>query len=323
MAKDLVLDNLGGQALLKDRPRVSVVMMVKNFKTYLRESMDSILGQTYKDLEFIIVDNASTDGTSEILASYDDPRVRHLRIDDDLGFTASLNYGIDKAKGDLIARHDADDVSLPERFEKQVAYLKAHKDIDVLGSFVQVIDAKGKKHEVRFSAQDHDSLVHEMPLSNPMAHGSVMMRRCVLDRFKYDPVFRYAQDYELWLRLKKDGTFRFHVLPEVLYLWRDHGGTVTVKKRFEQLAFSEYARLTVLDGEKDITFEEVMERMKGGFNISRMRYLAQVHRDRYFSPNTSSLGKAYHLMVSFPFQPGYWSNEMRRKFERKKPKTVD
>jgi hypothetical protein len=167
---------------------------------------------------------------------------------------------------------------------------------------------------------DHDSLVGEMLLGNPMSHGSVMMRARVLKRFKYNPIMRYAQDYELWLRLRKDGAFRFHVLPEVLYLWRDHGGTVTVKKRFEQLAFSEYARLTVLEGETDLTLDEVMERMRGGFNRSRMRYLAQVHRDRYFSPDTSSLGKAYHLMVSFPFQPGYWSNEIKRKGQSKQLK---
>jgi len=308
---------------LKDRPLVSVVMMVRNYKTYLKESMDSILGQTYKELEFIIVDNASTDGTSEIIASYDDPRITHLRIDEDLGFTASLNYGIERAKGDFIARHDGDDVSLPERFERQVAYLKEHKDVDILGSFVQVIDAKGNKHEVRYSAVDDESLVREMPLSNPIAHGSIMMRSRVVKKFKYDPYMRYAQDYELWLRIKKDGTFHFHVLPEILYLWRDHGGTVTVKKRFEQLAFSEYARLTVLDGEKGLTLEDVMARMKGGLNRSRMRYLAQVHRDRYYSPQTSSLGKAYHLMVSFPFEPGYWSNEIRRKGDRKRLKNEE
>jgi len=93
---------------------------------------------------------------------------------------------------------------------------------------------------------------------------------------------------------------------------------VTAKKRFEQFAFSEYGRLTVLDGERDITVDDVMERMKGGFNGSRRRYLAQGHRDRYYSPGTSSLGKAYHLLAAFLLQPSYWSNEMRRRNERKK-----
>ena len=110
-------------------PKVTVLMSVLNGEDYLREAIDSVLAQTFMDFEFLIIDNASTDMTPRIIASYSDSRIRVLRNDNVLTLTQSLNKGMRAARGDLIARLDADDLAMPERLEKQVRFLDAHPDV--------------------------------------------------------------------------------------------------------------------------------------------------------------------------------------------------
>lgn len=194
-------------------PTVTVLMAVHDGEPYLREAVDSVLGQTYRDFELRIVDDGSTDGTPAVLASIDDPRVRTVR-QENRGLAAALNAGLDLARGRYVARMDADDVCLPERLERQVAFMEAHPEVDVLGTWVRTFGER-EGSVWRFPA-DPDGIRCRMLFHNALAHPSVMVRRESLERdgLRYDPAYRYGQDYELWGRAA--GRLVFANLPEVL-----------------------------------------------------------------------------------------------------------
>ena len=130
--------------MLKKNIKISVVMAVYNGEKYLRSAIDSILSQTYIDFEFIIIDDCSTDNTANILESYTDSRIQIIRNEKNLRLPASLNKGLKIAKGKYIARMDADDIAMPDRFEKQVKYLEAHQEVAVIGGSFQVFNEFGK-----------------------------------------------------------------------------------------------------------------------------------------------------------------------------------
>ena len=125
-------------------PRVSVLTSVYNGERYLRESVESILNQTFPDFEFVIVDDGSTDRTFEILSSYNDPRIVLLQNSSNLGLIGSLNRGLEVCRAPLIARHDADDFSHLDRISRQLDFMENHLDVAVLGTQMQVIDEKGR-----------------------------------------------------------------------------------------------------------------------------------------------------------------------------------
>ena len=114
---------------------ISVILPAYNAEKFLREAIDSILGQTYKNFELIVLNDGSTDRTEDIILAYDDPRIRYVKNEKNLKLIKTLNKGIDLAKGEYIARMDADDISLPRRFEIEVNYLQEHSDIDVVSCF--------------------------------------------------------------------------------------------------------------------------------------------------------------------------------------------
>src|SRR3989338_5597380 len=129
---------------LKRDPKICVIMSVYNGLPYLKEAVKSILNQTYKNFEFIIVDDASRDKTWQFLKSLKDKRVKLIQNKKNLGLAASLNIAIRLAQGDFIARMDADDISLSNRFEEQIKYLTKHQEIDLCGTWVPLIDDTGK-----------------------------------------------------------------------------------------------------------------------------------------------------------------------------------
>ena len=184
--------------------RLTVLMSVYNGEKYLREAVDSILSQTFRDFEFLIINDGSSDGTAQILESYDDPRMRIVYNEENIGLTRSLNKGLKLARGEYIARMDADDISLPERLEKQVEFLDAHPEVGVLGTWVEVIDGEGTVGQVWRSPQVPTSpalLNWTLMFHNCLPHPSAMMRLRVIEGMGgYDPEIRYAQDYDLWAR---------------------------------------------------------------------------------------------------------------------------
>lgn len=217
-------------------PTVSVLMAVYNGEEYLRQAVDSVLAQTFGDFEFIIIDDGSTDSSSRMLEAYSrqDSRIRCISRPNK-GLTKSLNEALRMARGDLIARMDADDVCLPQRFEKQVAYLREHPEIVLIGSRVQFIDPDGWpinfKPGMMLTHEEIDAAL--LRKGWPMVHPAVMMRRqAVMDIGGYSEAYLTNQDHDLFLRLAERG--RVANLPDVLLQYRQHFGSISLAKSKQQ-----------------------------------------------------------------------------------------
>jgi len=221
-------------------PRVTVLMAVYNGERYLREAVESILGQTFSDFEFVIVDDGSTDRTWQVLTEYAarDPRIVLLQNSENLGLTRSLNKGLHAAQGEYIARQDADDISLPHRLEKQVAVLEECHDVVLVSANIDLMDADGQVwwHPRRNATSG--LIAWFLLFCNYLGgHSQVMFRRqAALDLGGYAEDRPCSQDYELWLRLAEVGDVV--ILPEVLLLYRTHGESVTSRYGEQQKEYS-------------------------------------------------------------------------------------
>ncbi len=222
-------------------PLVSVVMSVHNGRPYLAEAVQSILEQSHQELELILIDDASSDGSSLDLAQFArrDPRVRLLRNPENLGLTRSLNRGLAQARGEFIARQDADDVSLPYRLAKQVAALEADPELALIGTGIIEIDARGRQGALSLQPTRQAVIQRKMLFDNAFFHPSVMWRRQSFQEhgLAYDPERRYGQDYELFSR----AVWRVKVsnLAEPLLLFRAHGGQVSKRAAEDQQALAD------------------------------------------------------------------------------------
>jgi glycosyltransferase involved in cell wall biosynthesis len=210
-------------------PLVSVVMPVRNGDLYLAEAIESILEQTYQNFEFIIINDASDDQTPQILTHYQkqDARIVVLHNRKNLGVAASLNKGIDVTKGTYIARMDADDISMPDRLSKQVAFLEKHTHIGVLGTAIRYVkdDQLGKVITYR---NNSFVLKWECLIHNPVAHPTVLMRSDVIHKAgRYSEQHPHTEDYELWSRLIFKHKIKFANINQVLLHYRIHAASVT------------------------------------------------------------------------------------------------
>ncbi|MBF0142952.1 MAG: glycosyltransferase [Magnetococcales bacterium] len=186
-------------------PRVTVLMAVCNAGDFLALALTSILTQSLAEFEFVVVDDGSTDGSAEVLARFAllDRRLVILENGANLGLTRSLNRGLGRARGRYVARQDADDLSLPERLARQVAFLDRHPEIGFVGSAAGMIDAHGEVLEIRRHPVTDTEIRWMGIFHNPFFHTSVMFRRELVpnDGRLYDERFSVAQDYDLWVRL--------------------------------------------------------------------------------------------------------------------------
>jgi glycosyltransferase involved in cell wall biosynthesis len=181
---------------------VSVVLPVRNGEATIREAVESILDQTLRTIELIIVDDASTDGTPRVLASLDDPRVRVITNAEHQGLVASLHRGIDAARSDVIARMDADNRAYPQRLERQYELLRARPDVGLVATAYDRVDVEGRLlHSVRIRP-DHGSVVFRLAFGDCIAHSTVMFRRDVVRAVGGYSNYEFpAEDYGLWLRM--------------------------------------------------------------------------------------------------------------------------
>jgi len=212
-------------------PVVSVVMPVYNGEKYLAEAIESILNQTYVDFEFIILNDGSTDRTEEIILSHDDPRIIYVRNKENLQIVKTLNKGIALAKGKYIARMDADDISLPERFEKQVAFLESGV-AKVVFSTVELMDEQSNSRGTWSddkTCTDLYMISKVLPKRNCLAHPTLMMDASLLKHYRYNSHAVHAEDYNLWLRLVSDGINCAKIKQE-LVLYRVHTNSITVSQ---------------------------------------------------------------------------------------------
>lgn len=185
-----------------DQPVVSVLMTVYNGIDHLRSSIESVLTQSYTDLELIVVDDASTDGSREYLSevAVRDSRVRTFRHEVNLGRSTSARLGVSLCRGRYIARLDADDEMESTRIARQAQFMDANPDIDLLGSWATEIDSEGTPLRVRAMPHRHED-IRRLLWANPIIHSSVLVRRSALNQVgSYDGSLRYLEDYDLWFR---------------------------------------------------------------------------------------------------------------------------
>jgi len=214
-------------------PKVSVIMSVYNGERFLHEAVESILNQPFKNFEFIIINDGSTDGSREIIESYNDDRIVLIN-QDKTGLTKALNKGISLARGEYVARMDADDVSLPERLEHQVAFLDENPDVGLVGCNIYVIDEKGSIISMVEVPIENEEIKWKLLFRNRFGHSAIMFRKeCLSIIGGYNESIIYAQDYDLWLRISQN--YNLGNLREFLHKWRLNKSTgISMIKTQEQ-----------------------------------------------------------------------------------------
>jgi glycosyltransferase involved in cell wall biosynthesis len=225
---------------------VTVILAVHNGEASIDAAIASIVAQTHDDWDLILVNDASIDRTGAMLDAWvaRDPRIAVVHNGHNLGLAASLNLAWRRARGELIARMDADDVSLPERLEAQVAFFRSHHEVDVLGTGAFLVDDDGHPRGTAVRAVEHEELIAKIYKEVPFIHSTVMMRRSFLDALGgYDPRLRRGQDYDLWSRGHRQ--FHYANLPLPLIKYR-----VGARPTFRAIFYATYvvACAVVRDG---------------------------------------------------------------------------
>ena len=221
-------------------PRVSVVMPAFNAAIYLAEAIESILKQTYRDFEFIIINDGSTDLTSEIIKSYQDlGPIRLIEFETNRGLANALNEGINNACGEYIVRMDADDVAVKDRLQLQVEFMDSHPSIGASGTLAQTMNS-GLLNQV----MSPNLLKAHLLLDNPLVHPTMILRTSILQRnhFLYDG---FVEDYRLWVKLSK--VTLMAVLPEVLLYYRLSGDQFSVRCKPAQSEDANLVRVSLFD----------------------------------------------------------------------------
>lgn len=208
---------------------ISVVMPTYNTDLpMLKEAVESILSQTFKDFEFIIIDDCSTNGCWDYLNGLEDSRIKLIRNQTNLGVTKSLNIGLREAKGKYIARMDADDISLPQRFEKQFEYMERHPDVIMCGTNAQTFDSNEESIITKVKDTDYYNIKALFYNWKPL-HPTIFLNneRIKENSISYDEELIYSQDCGLYSKIGRYG--KVAVVQEPLFLWRRHESQITTK----------------------------------------------------------------------------------------------
>ena len=227
---------------MNDSPtKVTILMPVYNGEAYLRTAIDSILTQTYPDFEFLIIDDGSTDNSSEIIRSYQDERIRYISNSENLGINKTLNKGIRLAKGKYIARMDSDDISLPHRIAKQVEFMDTNINVAICGSWVQTY---GNNNSLWKYPVSDEEIRCNLLFESALAHPSIIMRRSIFSDgsnfYNESSHFRKAQDYELWTRVSKK--YALANIPAALLHYRQHEINLEEKSKNTQASIADTIR---------------------------------------------------------------------------------
>lgn len=201
------------------QPAVSVLLPVRNGAPFLRQAIASLLAQTWSDFEVLVLDDGSDDGSPALARAFGDPRIRVIEDGRRLGLAPRLNQGVELARADLIARMDADDVCLPRRLERQLAYLSAHPEVDLVGCRAAAFRGQGEVLGLLPFAATHDALCARPWHTIPLPHPTWLGRRAWFQRHRYRmPEVRRAEDQELLMRASPSS--RYACLPDVLLAYR-------------------------------------------------------------------------------------------------------
>ena len=250
-------------------PRVSVVMPIYNGAEFLAPSIDSVLAQTIPDFELILVDDGSTDGTAEIIRAYAARDARIISIaKPNSGIADTLNRGLAAARGEWIARLDADDLMVPERLERQLAFVAANPDLVAAGSYYEIIDPAGVSHGTRLPLpRTRDELAGFLAAREPLSflHPSMMFRRQVaLDLDGYDKQTEPAEDVDLFARMLATGA-PILIQPEVLLRYRVHSNAVSAKsatQQFMKVAWTYHNFYAAREGRPTLGYQAFLEHQR-------------------------------------------------------------
>ena len=215
---------------MKSSPVISVVMPVYNCAFYIQEAVDSILNQTFTNFELIIIDDASTDGTSGILKNFTDPRIKFVFKEVNEGVSAATNEGFRLAKGKYIARMDGDDISVKERFEKQVEVLENNPEIFICGGLFKYL---GGTNSIIGHKETHGEILTELLISCSICMGASMFRRKELSKYFYDQNKKSGEDYDFWTKVAWLG--EMYNIQEVLLLYRVHNNQASITHKPQQI----------------------------------------------------------------------------------------
>ena len=249
--------------ILSPDPFVSVIMAINKYTPYLEDAINSILEQEYKDFEFIIVANCCEMSLINYLNTFKDPRIR-IFVSDICQLSYNLNLAIGKATGELVARMDADDVSLPGRLSQQVLYMRNNRNIDVLGSSYEIIDAEGAILGQCEKPVTNSKIRAQLFFKNPLCHPSVMYKRSTILKVGGYLGGRVSEDYGLWLRLARDPLVIFENTREALLEYRIHEN----QSKGDLLAYEEVSGLILTELLRRPTLLSFM-----GFGFSITKYL--------------------------------------------------
>ncbi len=236
---------------MPSKPEVSVVMPAYNAEKYIGAAIESILTQTFNQFELIIVNDASTDNTKNIISSFSkqDPRIIVIQNETNLGIAGSRNRGLQTARGKYIAWQDADDLSCGERLEKQYAFMENNPAVAIVGAYLEFFDETGSLHVRKYATEDHAlrcKIFRYSPVAQPVA---MIRKKCVDEAGEYDLRYPPAEDIDMSFRLGMK--YQFANIPEVLLKYRQHlesatfiqfkimeGNTLKIRKKyFGQAAF--------------------------------------------------------------------------------------
>jgi len=312
-------------------PLVSVLMPAYNCEAYVIEAVSSMLSQSFTDFELLVIDDGSTDSTRKLLESVHDPRLRLVSNERNIGLIGTLNRGLDMAAGRYIARMDADDVSAPERLEKQVQYLEAHPDVHVLGSMVNLINEHGKVFGAITGYPKDADVIHRYLLRECcLIHPSVMFRKdTVLGADGYSTSTRHAEDYDLWLRLSDH--HKIANLPDKLVSYRMHRNQVSIRNLATQHHVAQSCRMVALKrrsalGEVVSDVERVVHaglwrRLRAAECTLGRDYLNWARIYRWMKHSDMALRLALKAVLHSPFSGAAYKTLMTCSFEAIVPAT--
>ena len=212
---------------------ITVLMSVFNGEAYLEAAIRSILGQTFPDFEFLIIDDGSSDGSIAIVEAFQDERIRLIRNETNIGLTRSLNKGLALAKGKYIARMDADDVALPDRLRLQFDFLETNQGYALIGGERQLLQNGHLTTKRGELFAEHEAIRIQQLFRNGFVHSTVMIRTSLVKLLRYDETIFAAQDYELWVRISQRAKVANLLSPLVQY--RVHGASISETKLHRQI----------------------------------------------------------------------------------------
>ncbi|NMB47900.1 glycosyltransferase family 2 protein [Candidatus Kuenenbacteria bacterium] len=309
--------------------KISVLMSAFNAEKYISQAIESILKQTCDDFEFIILNDGSTDKTREIIQNYtkQDKRIRLINNNKNFGLTRSLNIGLEEARGKYIARIDADDLSEPERLQKQYEFMEANPEYALAGSWVKIIDSEGREMTVRKLPTDIKLIKFNFIFGKPcLWHSSIFFRKEEMDKVgNYDEEYKYSQDLNLYVRLLK--TKKITNVPEFLIQHRLHSNSIGKNNSEAQHSFYLKAIHELINNYYHISREELelrdrarnqkinkLKDLKIALKIDKKIYINFLVKEKLDEEQVREAEKTYNRKKIFIIK-GYFKNKLPKLYQ--------